>query len=98
MKTDIESKRWWKRQLMRSSGPWLRPKRYRTEESSVQIPIKDLALLCLAVDYRLGRDSEARDRVEEISVQLQQKHGFDTHLFRLAQGERFTEGSGFDDE
>lgn len=47
----------------------------------VTITLDQLALLCLNVDYKI--ESDCRDAVEELSVELQKKHKFNTHSYRL---------------
>ena len=55
---------------------------YKRKIKSVLVAIDELALLCLSVDYILNSEV-VKDRVEEISVNLQKKHKFDTHNFAL---------------
>ena len=47
----------------------------------VKISLDQLALLCLHVDYKIK--SDCKDAVEQLSVDLQKKHKFDTHKYRL---------------
>lgn len=46
----------------------------------VKITLDALALLCLNVDYKIKGD--CKDAVEELSVELQKIHKFDTHKYR----------------
>lgn len=55
-------------------------------ETKVLIELEDLKLLCLNIDY--GIHGECRDLVEELSVELQKKHKFDSHEFRHALAKR----------
>lgn len=47
----------------------------------VTITLDQLALLCLSVDYNI--ESDCKDAVEQLSVDLQKKHKFDTHKYRM---------------
>lgn len=57
----------------------------------VTIELERLKMLCLSVDY--GIEGYARDLVEAISCELQKRHKFDTHKFRIQLAERGLTGA-----
>lgn len=55
-------------------------KRLLTKRREVTVALDELALLCLNVDYVV--DGDVREMIENLSVEMQDEFGFDTHLFR----------------
>lgn len=59
-------------------GECMNAKKYQKE---VKISLDELALLCLSVDYKIK--SQTKAAVEDLSVEIQKKHKFNTHDYRM---------------
>ena len=55
--------------------------RKNKKSRKVEIDINQLSLLCLAIDYLI--EGQCKDMAESLSVEMQKKFKFDTHIFRL---------------